>query len=169
MLKEQPSHSPKKAEQRLVVTRKFRAPRQLVWNAWSEPKHFMRWWGPKGFTSPSCVIDFRVGGKYLYCMSSPNGMTMWNTGIYKEIIPIEKMTFTHALSDEKGNIVTATYYQMPDNGADPEMLVILTFKEQNGETEMMLTQIGYGDGNIFGYAEMGWNQAFDKLADSLSK
>jgi uncharacterized protein YndB with AHSA1/START domain len=50
----------------LVITRVFDAPREAVWKAWTDPKRFMRWWGPKGFTSPACKIDLRVGGKYLY-------------------------------------------------------------------------------------------------------
>ena len=64
----------------LVIMRVFDAPRETVWKAWTEPKHFMRWWGPKGFTSPDCEIDLCVGGKYLYCMLSPEGQDYWSTG-----------------------------------------------------------------------------------------
>jgi len=46
----------------LVITRVFDAPRELVWNAWTEPESVKRWWGPKGFTAPFCRIDLRVGG-----------------------------------------------------------------------------------------------------------
>jgi len=51
----------------------FDAPRELVWKAWTEPARVMRWWGPKGFISPACDIDLRVGGKYLYCERGPDG------------------------------------------------------------------------------------------------
>ena len=47
--------------ERMVVTRVFDAPRELVWKAWTDPKYVMQWWGPKGFTAPFCEIDFRVG------------------------------------------------------------------------------------------------------------
>ena len=47
----------------LEITRIFDAPRELVWKAWTDPKLVMQWWGPKGFTSPACKIDFRVGGQ----------------------------------------------------------------------------------------------------------
>lgn len=57
----------------LVITRIFAAPRKLVWKAWTNPEHLMRWWGPKDFTSPACKIDLRVGGKYLFCMRSKEG------------------------------------------------------------------------------------------------
>ncbi len=59
--------------ERMVVTRVFDAPRELVWKAWTDPKYVMQWWGPKGFTSPHCEIDFRVGGKFLCSMRSPDG------------------------------------------------------------------------------------------------
>jgi len=49
--------------ERMVVTRIFDAPRELVWKAWTDPKYVMQWWGPKGFTAPFCEMDFRVGGK----------------------------------------------------------------------------------------------------------
>ena len=46
----------------LVVTRIFDAPRELVWQAWTDPTHLMRWWGPEGFSAPTSNIDLRVGG-----------------------------------------------------------------------------------------------------------
>ncbi len=60
-------------KERMVVTRVFDAPRALVWKAWTDPQYVMQWWGPKGFTAPFCKIDFRVGGKFLCCMRSPDG------------------------------------------------------------------------------------------------
>ena len=59
--------------ERMVVTRVFDAPRELVWKAWTDPKYIMQWWGPKGFTAPVCQMDFRVGGKFLCCMNAPDG------------------------------------------------------------------------------------------------
>ena len=68
-------NSPKKepTEQVLIITCIFDAPRGLVWKSWTEPDRFKRWWGPKGFTPPSCKIDLRVGGVYHNCMRSPEG------------------------------------------------------------------------------------------------
>ena len=63
-------------ERELVVTRIFDAPVELVWKAWTEPERVMRWWGPKGYTSPAASIDFRVGGKYLWAMRSPEGQDL---------------------------------------------------------------------------------------------
>ena len=83
--------------ERMVVTRVFDAPRELVWKAWTDPKYIMQWWGPKGFTSPSCQMDFRVGGKLLCCMKSPDGQEFWNAVEYHEIVPLGKDRFLDVL------------------------------------------------------------------------
>jgi len=124
----------------------------------------MRWWGPKGFTSPACEIDLRVGGKYLWCMSSPGGYDFRNTGVYREIVPFERIVCTQSLADEKGNVVAPSHYGM--SGDLPlETIVTVTFEEIDGKTRLILRQEGAGD--MLEGAEMGWNQAFDKLAASL--
>jgi len=151
----------------LVITRIFDAPRELVWKAWTEPEHLMRWWGPKGFTSPVCQVDMRVGGKYLYCMRSPEGQDFWSTGVYKEIIPLEKLVVTDSFADEKGNVVPATHYGMsPDFPL--ELQVTVTFEEYEGnKTKMTLRHVGFPAGQMGEMAEVGWNESFDKLAESL--
>jgi uncharacterized protein YndB with AHSA1/START domain len=89
--------------ERMVVTRVFDAPRELVWKAWTDPQYVMQWWGPKGFTAPFCEIDFRVGGKFLCCMRSPDGQEFWNAVEYHEIVPHEKIVSLMYFSDSKGN------------------------------------------------------------------
>ena len=54
----------------LVIERVFAAPRELVWQAWTDPQHFVQWWGPNDFDTPYCTIDLRVGGHMLFCMRS---------------------------------------------------------------------------------------------------
>src|ERR671919_1560212 len=124
-------------KQEIVIIRIFDAPRELVWKAWTDPEHFKRWWGPKDFTCPFCEMDFRVGGKYLNCMRSPEGQDYWSTGIYREIIPMERIVFTDCFADEKGNVVPATHYGF---SADfhLEMLVTVIFEDQNGKTKLTL-------------------------------
>src|SRR5439155_1144130 len=70
----------------LVITRLFDAPRERLWQAWTDPEHVKRWWGPKGFTTPLCTIDLRVGGELLYCMRSPEGKDYWSKNVYREIV-----------------------------------------------------------------------------------
>jgi uncharacterized protein YndB with AHSA1/START domain len=155
-----------RGKQELVITRVFDAPRELVWKAWIDPEHFKRWWGPKDYTCPFCEMDLRVGGKYLNCMRSPEGEDYWSTGVYREIIPIERIVFTDCFADEKGNIVPATHYGLsPDFPL--EMLVTVTFEDHDGKTKMTLKHIGLPAGPDSDGAQQGWSESFDKLAVSL--
>src|SRR4030088_253767 len=89
--------------ERMVVTRVFDAPRELVWKAWTDPKYVMQWWGPKGFTAPVCQMDFRVGGKSLLCMRTPDGQEVWNAVEFPgDGLPGEDR-FLMYFSDSKGN------------------------------------------------------------------
>jgi uncharacterized protein YndB with AHSA1/START domain len=153
-------------KQAIVIVRVFNVPRELVWKAWTDPEHFKQWWGPKDFTSPFCEMDFRVGGKYLNCMRSPKGRDYWSAGVFKEIIPLEKIVYTDSFSDEKGNVVPATYYGM--NADFPlEMLVTVTFEDLGGRTKMTLEHTGIPVGPHSEGAQQGWNESLDKLAESL--
>ena len=153
-------------QQEPVITRVFDAPRELVWKAWTEPDRLMQWWGPKGFTAPVCEIDLRVGGKYLNCMRSPEGKDYWSTGVYREIVPLERIVCTDSFADEHGNVVPATHYGMsPDFPL--EMLVTVTFEEHEGKTTMTLRHVGIPAGEMRELTGAGWNESFDKLAESL--
>jgi len=153
-------------EQELVITRIFDAPREHVWRAWTEPERLMRWWGPKGFTSPACKIDFRVGGKYLYCMRSPEGQDFWSTGTYREIAQPSLLVCTDSFADEEGNVVPATHYGMsPDFPL--ELQVAVTLAEDGGKTRMTLRHVDIPAGEMSEMCEAGWNESFDKLAESL--
>ncbi|HET9915322.1 MAG TPA: SRPBCC domain-containing protein [Anaerolineales bacterium] len=154
------------ARSELVITRVFDAPRELVWTAWTDPEHFRRWWGPKNYICPFCEMDFRVGGRYLNCMRSSEGLEVWSTGVFREIVPMERIVFTDCFADENGNVVPATHYGLSLD-FPLEMLITVTFEDQNGKTKMTLKHIGLpatpeGEG-----AQQGWNESFDKLAESL--
>jgi uncharacterized protein YndB with AHSA1/START domain len=101
--------------QDLVITRIFDAPRELVWKAWTEPEQVMRWWGAKIITSPACKIDSRVGGKYHFCMRMPDGQDVWSTGVYKEIVPLERIVKTDSFADAEGNVVPGSYYGLEED------------------------------------------------------
>ena len=157
-------------ERELVITRVFDAPRELVWKAWTEPEHIMRWWGPRGFTSPAAEMDFRVGGKVLAAMQSPEfneGRPIWSTGTYREIVPMERIVCTDSFADENGNVVPATYYGM-EADMPLEMLITVTFEEHEGKTKMTLRHEGIPAGPHRDGAHEGWSQSFDKLAEYLT-
>lgn len=152
--------------QDLVITRTFDAPRELVWKAWTEPERLGRWWGPQGFTSPACTIDLRVGGTYLYCMRSPEGKDYWSTGVYREIVAPSLLVCSDSFADEEGNVVPASHYGM-DPGFPLELRITVTLEEHGGRTKMILKHAGFPPGEMRELCEAGWNQSFDKLAESL--
>ena len=90
----------------------FNAPLNKVWEAWTKPESMMKWWGPKNFTAPVIKIDLKEGGSYLYNERSPDGKDYWNTGVFKEIIPMKRIVLTNSFADADGNIVPASYYGM---------------------------------------------------------
>lgn len=152
----------------MVIVRFFDTPIEQVWKAWTEPERMMRWWGPKGFTSPVVKIDFRVGGKYLLDMRSPDGKDYWSTGIYKKIVPMKEIVVTDSFADENGKVVPASYYGMGP-GFPLETQIILTFEEHGGKAKFTLRYPDPGRLSVKDLANMrqGWNESFDKLEQAL--
>lgn len=153
--------------QDIVITRVFDAPLALVWRAWTESEQLMKWWGPEHFTAPVCTIDFRVGGKYHYCMRSPEGQDYWNTGVFLEIVPHQRIVYTDSFADEAGNVVSAASIGMGDD-FPPELTVIVTFAEVDGKTHFSLTQRGMPAGEMAEMTHAGWSQSLDKLEATLN-
>jgi uncharacterized protein YndB with AHSA1/START domain len=152
----------------LVIERIFDAPVELVWKAWTEPEAAKKWWGPRSFTSPTVEIDFRVGGKNLFAMQSPDfndGKPIWSGGEYREIVPMKKIVTTDYFADEHGNVVPATHYGMADD-FPLEMLVTIEFEDLGGRTRMTLRHEGL-PAHDRGDAGQGWSESFDKLEESL--
>ncbi len=128
----------------------------------------MQWWGPKDFTAPVIKMDFRVGGKYLWCMRSPEGEDYWSTGVYREIVEQEKLVTTDSFSDAQGNVVPASHYGM--SGDWPlELLVTVIFEENDGKTKITLRHEGIPAGENRDLAKAGWNESLDKLSEYLRK
>lgn len=150
----------------LVIVRTFNAPVERVWAAWTEPEQAKKWWGPKDFTASIPQMDFRVGGKAILCMHSPDGKDYYSTGTYKEIVPMKKIVCTDSFSDKDGNIVSAKEYGMGDDFPDV-MLVTIEFEDLGGTTKMTLTHAGIPAGEMGDMTNAGWNESFDKLAASL--
>ena len=149
--------------ERMVITRVFDAPRELVWKAWTEPKYVMQWWGPKGFTSPFCKMDFRVGGKFLCCMRTPDGKDFWNAGEYHEIVPYEKIVYSMYFSDPEGNKVEPAHYGIEHEAIDGARDVISFEDLGNGRTRLTLIgnetmETAKNSGEV-----EGWYQILDKF------
>ncbi len=155
-------------QERMTITRVFDAPRELVWKAWTDPKYVMQWWGPKGFTSPLCKIDFRVGGKFLCCMKSPDGQEFWNAGEYHEIVPYEKIVSSMYFADANGNKVEAAELGIEHEAIEDAYDV--TLFEDLGSGQTKLTFIGNEtaeSATASGQAE-GWNQILAKIEEVIA-
>jgi uncharacterized protein YndB with AHSA1/START domain len=148
------------AQQELVMTRIFDAPREVVFKAWTDPDRVKHWWGPKGFTNPVCELDPRPGGAIRIHMRAPDGVVYPMTGVFNEIVEPERLVFTSGALDEKGNPLF-------------EVLTTVTFAEHGGKTKltlharvMMATPAGAP--HLAGM-EMGWSQTLDRLAEYVAK
>jgi uncharacterized protein YndB with AHSA1/START domain len=79
----------------IVITRVVDAPRALVFEAFTQPQHLAQFWGPKGFSAPVCEVDLRVGGRFRVDLRGPDGATYPCTGIYREIVPGERLVYAN--------------------------------------------------------------------------
>lgn len=155
-------NTPNDAE-RMVITRIFNAPRELVWKAWTDPQYVMQWWGPKGFTTPFCTMDFRVGGKFLCCMKSPDGQEFWNAGEYHEIVLHEKIVASMYFADRDGNQVQPAEYGI-EHEAIEDAHDVITFEDLgNGQTRLTFTGNETMESAKSSGQVEGWNQILEKF------
>jgi len=108
------------SDREIVVTRIVDAPRHLVFEAWTNPKHLPQWMlGPPGWTMPVCEIDLRPGGKWHFVWRQSDGTEMEMRGVYKEVTPPERVVSTESWGPEW-----------------PETINTLTLTEEGGQTRV---------------------------------
>jgi uncharacterized protein YndB with AHSA1/START domain len=142
------------AERELVIERVFNAPRPLVFQAWTDPEHMAQWFGPRGFKSTVLKNDLRPGGAYRIHMLGPDG-DHWSQGIYREIVPPERLVMVGSWADAQGNPTR------------PENTLTLTFAEQDGKTKLRLHQAIFESVTARDEHKGGWSSSFDRLAEYL--
>jgi uncharacterized protein YndB with AHSA1/START domain len=146
-------------ERELVITRVFDAPRDLVFQAWTDPKHLAGWWGPKGWTNPVCEADARVGGAWHIVMRAPDGSEYPGGGVYREIVVPERLVFTNVAMDKDGNRLL-------------DGLTTVTFEEDGDKTKLTLQTRVVGlvsfAARMLDGMEAGWTQALERLAEELA-
>ena len=136
----------------LTLTRDFAAPQSLVWQAWTSPEHFVRWWGPSGVTSADAEIDLRPGGTWQAVMHSMSGCDFASHGTFLEVSPESRLvtTFTWEWEPEAAMELTIELETMAD------------------VTRMTFTHRGLGSADDRDGHHFGWVESFDKLARSLT-
>lgn len=112
------------SDREIVTERVFDAPRELVWAAFTDPKHVDKWWGPNGFRNQTFAMDFRVGGTWRFVMHGPDGTDWQNWIRYREIQKPERLVYDHG-----------------GEGDDPLFHVTVTFTEQAGSTKVSMRAV----------------------------
>jgi len=146
----------KKSERELVVTRTFNAPARIVFEAWTTPELFKRWWAPKssGVTMLSCEMDVRVGGTYRLVFRHPaTGQPMAFFGRYTEVMPNSRIVWTNDEGDDGGAVTT------------------VTFEEKGGKTLVVMRDLYPSkealDEAIASQSTSGFSEQFEQLDELL--
>jgi uncharacterized protein YndB with AHSA1/START domain len=139
------------AEQQIVITRIFDAPRELVFKAWTDPDQVARWFGPAGFDTPrdSVEIDLRLGGRFDLRMVARNSGAEYR--LHYEIVEL--------LEPE---LLALKAGPMPEVGLHNSTVARIELQDEAGKTRMTLTDGPYPEPGGGG-AAAGWEASFDKL------
>jgi uncharacterized protein YndB with AHSA1/START domain len=113
------------AEDQILITREFDAPKHLVYEAWTTPELVRRWWNARRGEVTTCEIDLRVGGTWRYVMVTEDGTEVGFHGEYREIVPNERM------------VSTEVYEGVPDGDAAPTVNT-MTLAEADGRTTLTI-------------------------------
>lgn len=138
----------------LTMERTFKAPRSLVWEAWTKAEHIAAWWGPEGMETKVIELDFRAGGKWKYVMKAPNGFEFPTFGTFTEIVEQEKIVCTADFAEITVGVIMSITFE--DLGDQTKMI----FKVIHDTEEYYRQQVAMGP-------EKGWGSTFDRLAGFL--
>jgi uncharacterized protein YndB with AHSA1/START domain len=151
------------SDREIVITRVFNAPRELVFKAWTEPKHIAQWWGPKGFTTRVTELDLRPGGRARYVMIGPDGTEYPVKGVFREIVLPERIVTSDEFDEGFEKVVNA---DLPKG-----IITTAVFEDLNGKTKLTLRIMHESVEDRRKHEEMGvvagWNSSFDCLDEYL--
>lgn len=140
----------------LTITRVFDAPRARVFQAFIDPEQLMQWMGPRSHPIFEMRADIRPGGKWRFGLRSVDGdEELWQSGIYREIVPNQKLVFTFVWDPSPRKLGSET-------------LIEITFADQGKKTLMTFRQSVFDSTDNCDSHRIGWNSAFDRLDDLLA-
>jgi uncharacterized protein YndB with AHSA1/START domain len=147
------------ADRELVLRRLLNAPPALVFDTWSDPAHVSKWWGPRGFTTTTHEMAFKVGGRWRFTMHGPDGTDYRNLVLYTEIVRPQRICYDHG-DDES------------ESGPVRDFKVRVTFEGQGGTTLLTLRMLVESVRQLeamkqFGAVE-GGTQTLDRLEQFLA-
>ena len=140
----------------LVLERTIDVPRELVWTAWTTPKHIREWFVPKPWTITDCEMDLRPGGIFRTVMRSPEGQEFPNLGCYLEIVPNERLIFTDALLPG---------YRPSEN---PFFTAILNLESQGSGTRYTAIAIHRDEAGRKKHEEMGFHDGWGTVVSQMT-
>lgn len=158
-----------------VINRSFDAPLELMFEMWTNPKHFSQWLPPTGFTQEFINVDIKTGGSGFYSMTGPGGMKMYGKINYKEIRKPDRLVYTQIFTDEHGNI---SRHPMAPTWPETMLTTVTLTEEGPDKTRVTIVWEVYGEATAaeretFHQAKagmtQGWTGSFDKLDDYLQK
>ncbi len=122
------------ADREIVISRAISAPRELVFEAFTEVRHLSHWWGPEGFTTNTRAFEFRVGGEWVFVMHGPDGTDYQEWISYTEIAPPERISLLHGEFRGDPNAFESVLTFTPDGAATRiEMRTVFPTKELRDE------------------------------------
>lgn len=150
----------KTEERKLILSRDFDAPSELLFEVWSDCKHLKHWWGPKEWPMDECEIDFREGGEWRYCLRGPNeGDESWGKAIYQEINKPEKIVYKDHFTDADGNVVENM----------PNMLIAVDFSSHKDKARQIITVHFDNNEERDKIVEMGMAEGMDSSLDRVEE
>src|SRR5260370_25811001 len=137
------------ADREIVITRVISAPREQVFEAFTEVRHLSRWWGPEGFTTTTRAFEFRVGGEWDFVMHGPDGTDYQEWISWTEIAPPEQIALLHGESLRGPNAFESVLTFAPDGAATRiEMRTVFPTKERPDEAVAKYHAIAGGQGTL---------------------
>jgi uncharacterized protein YndB with AHSA1/START domain len=157
-----------------VVTRVVDAPREVVFRAWTEPAHVKQWWGPAAFSTPVCEMDVRPGGAYRLVMRSPEGVDYPMAGVYREVIPPERIVYTIDFSEHPAEWHRQLAALREGAAAPAESpLVTVTFEAQGRRTRLTVRMRFGSASERSAFLRMGmkegWGQSLERLETEVGQ
>ena len=166
---------PAAGEREFVISRVVDAPRELVWKAWTDPKHMAQWWGPKAFMNSVCELDVRPGGAHRIVMRSADGVEYPIKGVYREVVEPERLVMTLDCSEhpvEWHNRVKP-YRRKEERNPAGEMLSTVTLEDLDGRTKLtvriLFDSVAIRGAMLKMGMTEGWTQSLERLGEHLPK
>ena len=143
----------------IAGSRVLDAPRELVWKAWTDPKHLAQWWGPDGFRTTTSAYECKPGGVWRFVMHGPDGRDYENLVTFEVVEPPKRLVYRHGGGDDVEPVQFRTTVTFEDLGGKTRLSMRGVFPSA-AERDRVIKEYG---------ADKGMIQTLDRLSDYVSK